>query len=157
VSAYQIALLLHLSGVIVYFSGLFVAALAFSAAGRRESAREVSAVLSLARSGVALTGVGLLVLVGFGAWLVSLSGHDLGEAWLSASFALLLASLVLGGVGGQRPKQARKLAEKLAGTTDEVTPELRGLLHEPVATGLNLLAGALSVAVLVLMVWRPGA
>lgn len=156
VSTYQIALLLHLTGVIVYFCGLAVAAMSFAAAGRRKSPREIAAILSLARAAVVLVGVGLVVLVAFGAWLVDLAGHDLGETWLTASFALLAASLVLGGAGGQRPKQARKLAATLAVGPDEMTPELRRLLHERLALALNVLAGALSVAVLVLMVWRPG-
>ena len=63
----------------------------------------------------------------------------------------------LGGVGGQRPKRARKLAEQLAREGDAETPELRALLDGRLALAVNYLSAVLVLAIVVLMVFKPGA
>ena len=58
---------------------------------------------------------------------------------------------MLGSLGGRRPRQARLLAER-QGQRDE----LRRLLDDPLSRALNAAAAAAYVAVLALMVWKPG-
>lgn len=152
---YKIALLLHLVGVVLYFSGLVLAAASFAAGRRRERPSEIAALLGLARTGVVLVAVGLVAVVACGFWLVSVRDLEFGTGWLDASLALLVVSLVLGGVGGQAPKRARKLAVQLAEQGDARTPELDRLLRNPLATATNHTAALASVAILVLMVWQP--
>ncbi len=152
---YKIALLLHLVGVVLYFSGLVLAAAALAAGRRRERPSEIAALLGLARTGVVLVAVGVLAVVACGFWLVSVRDLEFGTGWLDASLALLVVSLVLGGVGGQAPKRARKLAVQLAEQGDARTPELDRLLRNPLATATNHTAALASVAILVLMVWQP--
>jgi uncharacterized membrane protein len=155
-SSYHVALLLHLVGVIAYFSGLALATAGLVAARRRTLPSEIAAILALARSGALLVAAGMVVLVACGFWLVSILDLEFGATWLDVSIALFAVSFFLGGVGGQAPKRARRLAERLAGGANEPTDELRALLgHRPsdVLNGLGMLA---SLAVLVLMVWQPG-
>jgi uncharacterized membrane protein len=157
VSTYQIALLLHIFGAIVYFGGIIVAGVAFFSARGSERASEIAAVLGLARTGVLLAGLGAALLLGCGFWLINVSGTTgFDNGWISAALALFIGSVAIGGIAGQAPKKARKLAVRLAGSTDRRTPELDRLLADRPSLILNGLSMGASLAVLVLMVWQPG-
>ena len=82
-------------------------------AAPREVAGEIAALLGLTRFGVVLVASGALFLVGTGLWLVEIwdGVYSLGDGWIAASLGLLALSFVLGAIGGQKPKQARQLAE----------------------------------------------
>jgi hypothetical protein len=56
------ALLFHLVGLVLLFSGLTLAAAALAAARRREHPGEIAALLGLTRSGVVLVAAGALLL-----------------------------------------------------------------------------------------------
>ena len=146
------ALLFHLAGVVLLFSGLILAAAALAAARRREVAGEIAALLGLTRFGVVLVAAGALLLVGTGLWLVEIwdGVYSLGDGWIAASLGLLALSFVLGAIGGQKPKQARKLAEGGGGA------ELRRLLDDRRPDVFNYAAALAVIAALVLMVWKPG-
>ena len=49
----------------------------------------------------------------------------------------------------------RRLADRLA-EEDEPSPELERLLNSRLADALNVTAAAAAIAILVLMVWKPG-
>jgi uncharacterized membrane protein len=154
VATFQIALLLHIFGVIVMLSGIATATVAFYAARRRRRASEIAAVLSVSSWGVVLGGIGFAFTIGFGLWLVHVGGFSYTESWLVAAYALFAASNVLGGAAGGVPKRARLLAQRLAGEDDRPNDELRRLLHHQPEL-LNHAATAMMLAVLVVMVWRP--
>ncbi len=156
-STYQIALLLHIVGAISYFVGIGVAAFAFLEARRQERPSQVAAVLGLARTGVLVAGVGMLLILGFGFWLIDQAAAiDMGDAWIGAALALFVAAAALGGIAGQAPKRARKLAVRLSAEGDRPSEELRRLLDDRPSLVLNVVSGLAAVAVLVLMVWQPG-
>lgn len=153
------ALLLHLAGLALLFSGMTVAAVAHAGARRRERPGEIAALLGLTRAGVALVAVGALVIVSSGLWLIEASNgvYSLGDGWIAGSLGLLLLAFALGAVGGQRPKRARRLAERLAGdSVDGATEELRALLDDARSNAFNYAAALAVVAALVIMVWKPG-
>ena len=150
------ALFFHLLGAFLFVAGVVVAGVGFEAARRRHTAAEIALLLGLTRLGVLHVAVGALLLLPFGLWLVHLGGWGYGSGWISAALALFVASAVLGGVGGRRPKRARKLAERLAQEGRAESPELRELLDGRGARALNYLAGLLVLAILVLMVFKPG-
>lgn len=153
---YDLALFFHLLGAFLYASGSVVAAVAFEAGRRRERVSEIALLLGLTRVGVVLVSLGAVLAFGFGMWLVDLGSWGYGAPWVSASLAILLVSMVLGGIGGQRPKRARLLARRLAEEDAPVTPELRKLLDDRFSLGVNYLLGALVIALVALMVWKPG-
>lgn len=152
---YEWALFFHLVGAFLFFAGLAVAAVAQVSARRRTRPSEVAALLGTARWGVLLVALGTLVVVGFGFWLLDLTGYGL-EGWVLAALALLVVALVTGGAGGQAPKRARRLAERLAREGDEPSTELEHLLRSRTADALNWIGAAAAVAIVVLMVWKPG-
>jgi uncharacterized membrane protein len=153
----DIALLFHLLGAFSLVAGTAVAGVAFESARRRETPAEIALLLGLARVGVALVGAGLLLVVGFGLWLVDLGDWGYGSGWIDGALGLLVLVAVLGAVGGQRPKRARKLASRLAAEHAPASDELRALLHDRATRWLNLLSALLLLAIVVLMVFKPGA
>lgn len=153
---YDTALSCHLLGAFSLVSGTVVAGVGFETARRRTSCAEIALLLGLARIGAVLVAGGTLVVAGFGLWLVDLGHWGYGTAWVDAAIGLLAMIAVIGAIGGQRPKQARKLAVRLA--TDDLPPsaELVTLLRNRLAIGLNYAAAALLLAIIVLMVVKPG-
>jgi uncharacterized membrane protein len=146
----EVALFLHLVGVVMLFSGMAVAAVGLTAARRRELPSEIALLLGLTRIGVVLVAAGLTLAVACGFWLLDLTEFDLGDAWVATALGLVVLGAVLGGLGGQRPKRARLLAESGADAK-----ELRRLLGDRLSLGLNASAAASYLAVLALMVWKP--
>jgi len=133
-----------------------LAGAAFESARRRERAAEVALLLGLARWGAVLVaGGGVLLLVG-GFWLVGLEdGIDFGTGWVGASIALFALAVVLGTLGGRRPRRARELAERLAAESRESGPELRALLDDRGSRLANYASAALVLAILALMIFKP--
>ena len=156
-AAQDLALFFHLLGAFLLVSGVVVAGVAFEYARRRRDPHEIALLLGLSRAGVLLVGPGALLVLVFGVWLVHLGGWGFGAGWIDAAFALFLAVGFLGAIGGRRPKRARLLAERLAADDVTESPELRALLDDRAARWLNHLSAVLVVAIVVLMVFKPGA
>lgn len=154
-TSYEIGLALHLLGVLLFFGGAMVAGVVFEAARRRSRPSEVALLLSVTRVGALFVAGGAVLLLAAGLWLAD-DVDVFGDAWLLASLALFVLSLLLGAWGGQKPKQARRLATRLAAETDEPMPELRRLLDDPPSRVANYASTALVLVVLLLMVWQPG-
>lgn len=151
----EVALFLHLLGALLFTAGIVVAGVAFESARRQAQPEEIALLLSLTRSGVVLVVTGGLVLLGFGLWLVGLEdvGYDTG--WVQAAIGLFAVAVVLGGLGGQRPKRARLLATSLAEQNAPLSSELRGLLDDRLSRAANYASAALVPAILALMVFKP--
>lgn len=154
-SSYERALLAHLVGVLLLFGGALVAGVVFEAARRRVRPSEVALLLGVSRVGALLLMVGALLTLGSGLWLGD-EADQLGEPWLHLSVGLFALALVLGAVGGQKPKRARYVARRLAESGDAPSDELRRLLDDRVSVAANWASSALVLVILVLMVWRPG-
>lgn len=152
----SLALFGHLVGVLLLVSGAVVAAVAFESARRREAPAEIALLLGLAKTGALFAMLGIVLVPVFGFWLVDVEDVSTGAGWLRAAFLLFIAAAVLGGIGGRAPRHARELASSLAAEGKPASPELRALLDDPRARLLNYGSGFLVLAVLVLMVWKPG-
>jgi uncharacterized membrane protein len=159
VGKYEWLLFLHLTGAFLFLGGSVVAAVLAVAALRCERPSEVATLLRLVRVPVAAVSVGVPMLFVFGLWLVSAApyGYGFDQAWVIAAIVLFMLANVTGAVGGRREKGKRLLAESLAASGDAPSPVLRAQLREPVGLALSAASFVLSLAVLVLMVWKPGA
>jgi len=151
----NVALLFHLLGAFTLVAGTVVTSVSLEAARRRRRAGEIVLLLGLTRVGVLIVWAGSAVVLTFGLWLVHIDHVGYGATWVDAAFALLVLVAALGVAGGQLPKRARALARQL-GPDDEESPELRVLLDDRGARGLNYCAGLLLIAIVVLMVFKPG-
>jgi len=152
--AVEVVLFLHLLGALTFVAGIVVAGVAFEAARRRRDPAEIALLLGLTRVGVLLVGTGALAVLVFGLWLVHLE-HIGMAGWIVGALALYVVALGLGGVGGQRPKQARLLARRLATAAEPETPELRALLDDPASRVANYLSALAVLGILALMAFKP--
>ncbi len=154
-TTYNIALVLHLLGALAFVAGIVLAGVAFEAARRRQRPAEITLLLSLTRFGVLLLAIGTLLIAAFGLWLVHLGHWGYGSGWVDASIGMFVAALALGGVGGQRPKQARRLASELAEQGQPVSDELRSLLDDRLSIAENYSSLLLIVVIVAFMVFKP--
>jgi uncharacterized membrane protein len=138
-----------------FVAGIVVAGVAFEAARRRERPAEIALLLSITRVGVLLVALGALLVAAFGLWLVHLGSWGYGSGWVDTSIGLYLAALALGGLGGQRPKEARRLATDLAEQQAPVNGQLRALLDDPVSRAGNYGSLVLILVIVVIMVFKP--
>lgn len=145
----------HLLGALLFVAGIVLAGTAFEAARRRDRPSEIALLLGLTRIGVLLVAVGGLLLPIFGLWLVHLGRFGYGSDWVDAAIGLYVIVLVLGGLGGQRPKHARQLATRLAAEQAPVNEELRALLDDRLSRAENYASLLVVLVILVLMVFKP--
>jgi hypothetical protein len=151
----DLALYLHLIGVLVFVAGIVVAGIGFESARRLDRPAEIAILLGLSRIGARLVMVGVLLVLGFGLWLVRLEDLSYGTGWVSASITLLVIALILGGFGGQRLKQARLLAAELATRQESASEELRALMSDRASLAANYAAALIVLVILGLMVFKP--
>jgi uncharacterized membrane protein len=159
VDRYHWLLVFHIIGAFLLFSGSIVAGLLHLVAIRRERPSEIGLILGLVRPAVVAIGVGAFLTIGLGLWLVEDApfGYSYGDGWVIAAIVLWVVGNALGGAGGRPLGAAGELARRLATEGDQPSAELRRALVAPRTLVLNYLSMASLVALLVLMVWKPGA
>jgi uncharacterized membrane protein len=147
--------MLHVTGAFFLVSGSVAAAVLNVLAARAEQPSETALLLGLIRIAVIAIGIGAAGTLIFGIWLWHEQGYGIGTFWIWASLVLWVIANALGGIGGKHQERTRKLAEQLAAAGDTKSDELRALLRDPRGNALSWLAGAATLAILVLMIWKP--
>jgi uncharacterized membrane protein len=157
VSRYDWLLFLHMTGAFLVIGGAAMAGVFNFSALRSERPSDVVLFFRFARVAVAAIGVGMVLTLGFGLWLVHDAGYGWGETWIVLALVLWVLSNAMGGIGGNREKQVRALAERLTAEGDVPSPELSARLRDPVWLALSWGSGIVVIAILALMIWKPGA
>jgi uncharacterized membrane protein len=157
VSRYDWLLFLHVTGAFLVIGGAAMAGVFNFSALRSERPSDVVLFFRFARIAVAAIGVGLVLTLGFGLWLVHDVGYGWGETWIVLALVLWVLSNALGGIGGKREKKVRELAERLTAEGDVPSPDLSARLRDPVLLALSWGSGIVVIAILALMIWKPGA
>jgi uncharacterized membrane protein len=156
-SLYQWLLVFHVTGAFLLLGGgAIAAALNLSALGR-ERPSEIVLLFGLIRVAVVAISIGTALAFVFGLWLVHEAGYGYFDGWVVAAFVLLIVANALGGAGGKRDNATAKLARELAASGDAPSPELKARVRDPLSLALSYGSGLVLVAVLALMVWKPGA
>ena len=150
-------LFLHLAGVLLFVGGSVAAAVLRRAAMTRERPSEIALLLRAVRPVVPAVAGGLVLAIAAGFWLAHRLGYALSQTWLSLTFALIAWMLVVGAVAGRQDRHTRELAERLAADGDAPDDGLARRLRDPVNLVLNASMLVAVVAVVALMVWKPGA
>jgi uncharacterized membrane protein len=148
--------MLHITGAFFLVGGSVSAGVLNVLAGRADRPSEIALLLRLIKPVVAVIGVGIATTLVFGIWLWHEQGYGIGTAWIWASLVLWVLAAALGGRGGKYQERTRKLAEQLAAAGEATTDELRALVRDPRGNALSWLAGVATLAILVLMIWKPG-
>jgi uncharacterized membrane protein len=156
VSTYEWLLALHLTGAFFLIGGSAMAGTLNVIALRRERPSEIALFLGLVRFAVPLIGIGALLTLVLGLWLVHDRAYSYGAFWVWAAVLLWVIGMALGGRGGRRQEKARVLATQLAAQGDVSDDSLRAVLHDRAGLAMSYGAGAMFLLVLVLMVWKPG-
>ncbi len=154
---YDWLLFLHMTGAFLVVGGAVMAGVFNLAALRSERPSEIVLLFRFARLAVGAIGVGMVLTLGFGLWLVHHVGYGWGQTWIVLALVLWVLSNALGGIGGKREKQVRELAERLAAEGDVASPQLSARLRDPVWLTLSWGSGIVVIAILALMIWKPGA
>jgi uncharacterized membrane protein len=157
VTRYEWLLFLHVTGAFLVIGGAVMAGVFNVAALRSERPSEVVLFFRFARVAVAAIGIGMALTLGFGLWLVHHVGYGWGQTWIVLALVLWVLSNALGGIGGNHEKQTRVLAERLTSEGDAPSAELSARLRNPVWLGLSWGSGLVVIAILALMIWKPGA
>jgi uncharacterized membrane protein len=136
-------------------AGIIVAGIAHGAAKATGPCQRGGAASRRCPNRRVVVAIGAVLVLAFGLWLVDLRGHSLGETWIGGALTVFVLALVLGALGGRRPRQARVLASQLAQNDDAVSHELRRLREDRASALANYAAVVAVVAILALMVWQP--
>jgi uncharacterized membrane protein len=157
VTKYDWLLLFHVLGAFMLFGGSIVAGVLQLAAVRRDRPSEVALLLGLIRPAVAAMGMGAILTLGLGLWLADDAGYGIGEGWVIAAIVLWVVGNGLGWAGGRPLGQAAELAQRLAEDGDHPSEDLHRAVADRRALVLNYLSLIAVIAILVLMVFKPGA
>ena len=153
---YHWLLMLHVAAAFLFVGGSVAAGVLNGLAMSAERPSEAALLLRLIRKTLPVIFAGILGTLVLGVWLWHQRGYSIGAAWIWISLALWVAANALGGIGGRHQEHSRELAERLATEGDAPSAELRALLRDPTGTAISYAAGLATLAILVLMIWRPG-
>jgi uncharacterized membrane protein len=152
----QWLLMFHITSAFFFVGGSVAAAILNTLAIRAERPSESAALLRLVRVTLPVIFIGVAGTLVFGLWLWHELDYSFGAAWIWLSLALWVVANALGGIGGRHQERSRELAERLAEEGDAPSEELHAILCDPRANAVSYLAGAATLAILVLMIWKPG-
>jgi len=148
---YDWLLFLHVAAAFAAVAGLVFLLVLLAATWRTAHAVEAKPLLRL--SGVArrLWDVGGLGTLVFGIWLaIYLDGYELWDGWIVAAIVLWA---VASGAGARVGSGYRRALRAESGETDDLT----GLLRTERSLALHGLMTAAVAALLVVMIYKPGA
>ncbi|HEY2777140.1 MAG TPA: DUF2269 family protein [Gaiellaceae bacterium] len=152
----QWLLMLHIAAAFCLVGGSTAAAVLNALALRSERPSEAAFLLKLIRRSLPVIFAGVLGTLIFGVWLWHDLGFGFGTGWIWAALVFWALASALGGRGGRHQAQVREAAEKEAAAGDTMSAELRARLRDPKALAVNYAAGVATLAVLVIMIWKPG-
>ena len=160
-SKYDWLLVFHLFGAAALVGG----ALAFHtlqiALIRSDRPRRIATLFGIGRPFELAIQIGAVVSLAFGIWLAyadhEIPKYKITDGWIIAAIVLWFVANGLGFRGGEIYARARELAVKLAAEGDEPSPELSAMIRSRPAAILTWASTASMFAIIVLMVWKPGA
>jgi uncharacterized membrane protein len=156
VLAAQWLLAFHITGGFLLLGGAVAAGALNVLALRAQKPSEIALLLGLVRFVVPLIGLGALLTLVLGLWLVHHDGFSYGAFWVWAAVVLWVIGNALGGRGGRIQERAREEARRCAAEGDVSTDRLRELLRDPAGNAMSWGSGVAILLVLVLMIWKPG-
>jgi uncharacterized membrane protein len=160
VAFYDWLLFLHVATAFALVAALVVFWIIAVAGRNTDRPSESLRLFSIARPANILVVVGTMGTLIFGIWLaIDSDAYKVWDGWVILAIALWVVAAGTGQRGGQTYAEAQKLAAQLAadGRGDEPSPELRVRLQDRRAMWLNIVSSAAVLAILIVMIYKPGA
>jgi uncharacterized membrane protein len=160
VAFYDWLLFLHVATAFALVAALVVFWIIAVAGRNTDRPSESLRLFSIARPANILVIVGTMGTLIFGIWLaIDSDAYKVWDGWVLLAIALWVVAAGTGQRGGQTYAEAQKLAAQLAadGRGDEPSAELRVRLQDRRAIWLNIVSSAAVLAILVVMIYKPGA
>ena len=157
---YDWLLFLHVATAFALVAALVVFWIIAVAGRNTDRPSESLRLFSIARPANILVVVGTMGTLIFGIWLaIDSDAYKVWDGWVLLAIALWVVSAGTGQRGGQTYAEAQKLAAQLAadGRGDEPSAELRVRLQDRRAMWLNIVSSAAVLAILIVMIYKPGA
>ncbi len=157
---YDWLLFLHVATAFALVAALVVFWIIAVAGRNTDRPSESLRLFSIARPANILVVVGTVGTLIFGIWLaIDSDAYKVWDGWVLLAIALWVVSAGTGQRGGQTYAEAQKLAAQLAadGRGDEPSAELRVRLQDRRAMWLNIVSSAAVLAILIVMIYKPGA
>jgi len=158
-STYEILLFIHLVGVFLILAGAGVSTASGIAMTRTNVVRSIGLLAGTGRvAELFVTVPGALVTIVFGSWLVAEVGvYEFSQPWISTSYVLWFAAMGIGtGLLGPILKRIEARAAALEAEGVDTSDELKAMASDPKLPLFGNVLHVLTLAVLALMVFRPG-
>jgi hypothetical protein len=157
VELYDWLLSLHVLSAFAWVAALVVYSVVIAAGWGLSLPSDVVRMFRITRVGDALIAVGMIGTIVFGIWL-AIDEYEIWDGWIIAALVLWLLSAAVGGRVGKVYNGARDRANALlAEGRDAPSPELSAMIRSQRGLVLHVVMVLLVVAVLVIMIYKPGA
>ena len=154
---YDWLLALHVLSAFAWIASLVVFSVVVVAGRRLSVPSDVARMFRVARAGDVLVAVGMIGTIVFGIWL-ALDEYEIWDGWIIAALVLWVVAAAVGGRVGKVYNAARDRAKALLDEgRDESSPELNAILRSPRGAVLHWLMVVLTLTLLVIMIYKPGA
>ena len=154
---YDWLLALHVLSAFAWIAALVVYTVVIVGGRGLTLPSDVVRMFRVSRVGDALIGVGMVGTIIFGIWL-ALDEYEIWDGWIIAALVLWL---VAGGVGGQVGRVYNGARDRAKALVDEgrdaPSPELNAMLRSQRGLVLHVLMILIVLAILVVMIYKPGA
>lgn len=159
-SFYDWLLFLHIAAAFALVAALVVYWVIAVAGRNVDRPRDSLRFFRIARPANVLVIIGTLGTLVFGIWLaINSDAYHPWDWWVLLAIALWAISAATGQRGGQTYAEAQKLAAQLdaEGRGDEPSGELQARLQDRRAMWLNVVSSLAVLAILIDMIYKPGA
>ena len=150
-------LALHVLAAFAWIAALVLYSVLIAALWRAALPSDVVRLFRVSRVGDALTAVGMIGTIVFGIWL-AFDEYEIWDGWIIAALVLWIVAAAVGSRTGAAYKEVSDRASALvADGRDVPSPELSALARTQRGLVLHAAGSLLTLAILVVMVYKPGA
>jgi uncharacterized membrane protein len=152
-------LALHVLAAFAWIAALVIYTVVIAAGWGLTVPSDVIRMFRVTRVGDALIAVGMIGTIAFGIWLaIDLDAYQVWDGWIITALVLWLVAGAVGGQLGKVYNGARDRAKALLDEgRDAPSPELNAMLRSRRGLVLHTLMILVVLALLVVMIYKPGA
>jgi uncharacterized membrane protein len=157
VELYDWLVALHVLSAFAWVAALVVFTVAIVAGWNVSIPSATVRIFRVTRVADALIAVGMIGTIVFGIWL-AFDEYEIWDGWIIAALVLWLVAAAVGGRTGKLYNATRDRAKALVSEgRDDPSPELNAMLRSRRGLVLHTAFVVATVAILVVMVYKPGA